>query len=61
MLQSQGHYETDEQEAPVETFVYVVKYTFIAALAVEAVLIARAIIGVALEKARAAKSAPAAE
>lgn len=56
-----GQYETDKQEAPVETFVYVVKYTFIAALAVEAVLIARAIIGVALEKARAAKSAPAAE
>lgn len=45
----------------METFVYVVKYTFIAALAVEVVLIARAIISVAMEKARAAKSVPAAE
>lgn len=45
----------------METFIYVVKYTFIAALAVEVVLIARAIIGLAVEKARAAKSAPAGE
>lgn len=52
-------FETDRQEAHVETIVYIVKYTFIAALAVEVVLIARAIISVALEKARAAKSAPA--
>lgn len=45
----------------METLVYIVKYTFITALAVEVVLIARAIIGVALEKARAAKSVSAAE
>lgn len=43
----------------METFVYIVKYAFIAALAVEVVLIARAIVSVALEKARAATSAPA--
>ncbi|MFQ3631164.1 hypothetical protein [Roseiflexus sp.] len=45
----------------METFVYLVKYTFIAALAVEVVLIARAIISVALQKARAAQSTPTAE
>ncbi len=45
----------------METFVYLVKYTFIAALAVEVVLIARAIISVALQKARAAQSTSTAE
>ncbi len=45
----------------METFVYLVKYTFIAALAVEVVLIARAIINVAVQKARAAQSTPTAE
>jgi hypothetical protein len=45
----------------METIVYIVKYGFIAALVVELALIARAIINVALEKARAAQTAPAKE
>ncbi|NWG22076.1 MAG: hypothetical protein HXY39_17355 [Chloroflexi bacterium] len=45
----------------MEIIVYIVKYAFIAALAVEVVLIGRAIAGVAIEKARAPKAAPAAE
>ncbi|MBO9324706.1 MAG: hypothetical protein J7463_04540 [Roseiflexus sp.] len=42
----------------METVVYVVKYGFIVALVVELALIARAIINVAREKARAAQTAP---
>lgn len=45
----------------MEIVVGIVKYTFIAAIVVEAVLIVRAIAGVAIEKARSSKPTPAAE
>jgi hypothetical protein len=44
----------------VETFAYVLRYSFVAALAVEFILIGRAFIGMVREKARAA-APPAAE
>lgn len=48
-------------EQPMETFATIVRYGFLAALAIEAVLIVRALIGLLREKARAASPAPAAE
>ncbi len=45
----------------METFATIVRYGFLAALAIEAVLIVRALIGLLREKARAASPAPAAE
>lgn len=45
----------------METVAFVVRYVFVAALAVEAVLIARALIGLAREKARAAVVVPTTE
>lgn len=45
----------------MDIFVAIVKYTFVAAIAVEIALIVRAVAGVAIEKARAPKPTPAAE
>lgn len=45
----------------MEIFAAVLRYSFVAVLAVEAILIGRALVTMALEKARAAAPAPPAE
>lgn len=45
----------------MEIFAAVLRYSFVAVLAVEAILIGRALVGMALEKARAAAPPPAEE
>lgn len=49
--------------APMEILATIIRYTFVAVLAVEAVLVGRALVGMVLEKARAAAppAAPAEE